>query len=89
VNHDGKIDDADGTATLPTNLIADAHRTGLLVHPYTFRNELRRLATEYKGDGFNEYIAYYRLGVNGVSSDFTDMALSARFAWLQDRRRYD
>lgn len=51
---------ADGTprvATLkevnsvkPTSLIADAHRAGLFVHTYTFRNEQKYLAGFFKGD---------------------------------------
>ncbi len=42
VNKDGKINDADATSTAPTSLIADAHKAGLFVHPFTFRNESRR-----------------------------------------------
>ena len=82
INADGKVNDADATSTVPTTLVADAHRAGLFVHPFTFRNESRRLATDYKGDPKNEYITYYRLGVDGVFTDFTDTALTARQAWL-------
>jgi glycerophosphoryl diester phosphodiesterase len=57
---------------------------GLFVHPFTFRNENRRLATDYKGDAKNEYLAYYRLGVDGVFTDFTDTALAARSAYLKE-----
>ncbi len=49
VNGDGSVDDADKTLTAPTTLISDAHRAGLLVHPYTFRNENQYLASDYKG----------------------------------------
>ncbi len=87
VNHDGKIDDADASSTTPTSLIANAHKAGLFVHPYTFRNESRRLASDYKGIAANEYFAYYRLGVDGVFTDFTDTALDARNTWLQERSR--
>jgi glycerophosphoryl diester phosphodiesterase len=45
INRDGKIDDADMRTMAPTGLVAAAHRAGLFVHPYTFRNERRRLAT--------------------------------------------
>jgi glycerophosphoryl diester phosphodiesterase len=38
INKDGKVDDADKTALSPTNLI-EAHKIGLQVHTYTFRNE--------------------------------------------------
>jgi glycerophosphoryl diester phosphodiesterase len=87
INADGKINDADATSTVPTTLVADAHRAGLFVHPFTFRNESRRLATDYKGDPKNEYAAYYRLGVDGVFTDFTDTALAARAAWLKETGR--
>jgi len=30
---------ADGKLGAPTSLVGDAHDAGLLVHPYTFRNE--------------------------------------------------
>jgi glycerophosphoryl diester phosphodiesterase len=84
INKDGKINDADGTSMKPTTLIADAHKAGLFVHPFTFRNENRRLATDYKGDPKNEYLAYYRLGVDGVFTDFTDTALAARQMYLKE-----
>jgi glycerophosphoryl diester phosphodiesterase len=87
VNADGKINDADATSTTPTTLVADAHRAGLFVHPFTFRNESRRLARDYQGDPKNEYIAFYRLGVDGVFTDFTDTALAARAAWLKETGR--
>ena len=84
MNRDGKINDADATSMAPTSLVADAHKAGLFVHPFTFRNESRRLASDYKGDGTNEYLAFYRLGVDGVFTDFTDTALAARNAWLKE-----
>jgi glycerophosphoryl diester phosphodiesterase len=83
VNNDGKINDADATSTTPTTLVADAHKAGLFVHAYTFRNESRRLARDYQGDAKNEYLAYYRLGVDGVFTDFTDTALEARKVYLK------
>jgi len=82
VNRDGKVNDADATSATPTNLVADAHRAGLFVHPFTFRNESRRLAADYRGDAAAEYVAYYRLGVDGVFTDFTSTALAARATWL-------
>ena len=87
VNRDGKVNDADTTSMAPTNLVAEAHKVGLLVHPFTFRNESRRLASDYKGDGTNEYLAFYRLGVDGVFTDFTDTALAARRTWLKESGR--
>ena len=84
VNKDGKINDADATSLAPTTLVADAHRAGLFVHPFTFRNENRRLPIDYQGDPKNEYLAYYRLGVDGVFTDFTDTAINARTAYLKE-----
>jgi len=83
VNKDGKINDADATSIAPTTLIADAHKAGLFVHPFTFRNESRRLAADYGNAGKNEYAAYYKLGVDGVFTDFTDTALAARADYLK------
>ena len=84
VNKDGKINDADANSLAPTTLVADAHRAGLFVHPFTFRNENRRLPIDYQGDPKNEYLAYYRLGVDGVFTDFTDTAIAARSAYLKE-----
>jgi glycerophosphoryl diester phosphodiesterase len=83
VNKDGKINDADATSVSPTTLIADAHKAGLFVHPFTFRNESRRLAADYDKNGKNEYAIYYKLGVDGVFTDFTDTALAARADYLK------
>jgi glycerophosphoryl diester phosphodiesterase len=83
VNKDGKINDADATSIAPTTLVADAHKAGLFVHPFTFRNESRRLAADYSNAGKNEYAVYYKLGVDGVFTDFTDTALAARADYLK------
>ena len=87
VNKDGKINDADATSVSPTTLIADAHKAGLFVHPFTFRNESRRLAADYNKDGKNEYAIYYKLGVDGVFTDFTDTAIAARAEYLKSMGR--
>lgn len=87
INGDGTISDADTSSQPPTALVADAHKAGLLVHPYTFRNEQRRLASDYQGDPHNEYLAFYRLGVDGVFSDFTDTAIAARSMYLKESGR--
>jgi glycerophosphoryl diester phosphodiesterase len=39
VDGDGQVTDADEHTLSPSSLIADAHAAGLLVTPYTFRNE--------------------------------------------------
>ena len=62
----------------PTSLVADAHKAGLVVHPYTFRDEPEFLAPEYRLDPVKEYLQFYSLGVDGVFSDFGDTAVRAR-----------
>jgi len=62
----------------PTSLVADAHRAGLLVHPYTFRSEKRYLLSDYDGEPAKEYRQFYELGVDGLFSDFADQAVKAR-----------
>ena len=55
--------DGAGTSLPATTLIRDAHRAGLAVHPYTFRNENPFLPAELRrgadpaayGDAFAEY----------------------------------
>jgi len=60
------------------NLIARAHEVGLFVHTWTFRNEQRRLVSDYTGNPVNEYLQFYRLGIDGLFSDFADTAVAAR-----------
>ncbi|MCZ6627825.1 MAG: glycerophosphodiester phosphodiesterase [SAR324 cluster bacterium] len=67
-----------GRLQAPTTLVDDAHQAGLLVHPYTFRNEARYLAKDYGGDPLAEYRRFFGLGVDGVFSDFPDTAVKAR-----------
>ena len=83
INGDGKINDADATTLAPTTLITDAHRAGLFVHAFTFRNESRRLAADYSGDPRREYLQFYALGLDGLFTDFTDTALAARADYLR------
>ncbi len=62
----------------PTSLVVDAHKAGLVVHPYTFRDEPEFLAPDYGLDPVKEYLQFYRLGVDGLFSDFGDTAVRAR-----------
>ena len=78
VNGDGKVNDTDRALLPATNLVARAHALGLLVHPYTFRSEQRRLTSDYAGNPASEYLMFYELGVDGVFSDFADDAVAAR-----------
>lgn len=70
--------DANNNLLSPTTLVDDAHVAGLLVHPYTFRNEDRYLAVDYNGDPELEYEQFFRLGVDGLFSDFPDTAVRVR-----------
>ena len=80
--------DSSNTSQSPTTFVADAHRGGLLVHPYTFRSENAFLPNELRssedpsedGDAVSEYDEFYGLGVDGVFSDNADTAVEARSA---------
>ena len=84
VNGDGKVDLRDAATQSPTSLVAEAHRQGLFVHVFTFRNEKRQLASSYRGDPQAEYLQFFRLGVDGVFSEFPDTAVMARAAYLRE-----
>ena len=87
VNGDGKVNYHDASSQPATTLIADVHKAGLFVHAYTFRNEQRRLAFDYNKDPKAEYLQFYRLGLDGLFSDFPDTALEARSAYLRELGR--
>jgi glycerophosphoryl diester phosphodiesterase len=67
------------------NLIDRAHKIGLLVHTWTFRNEQKRLVSDYAGNPVNEYLQFYRLGIDGLFSDFADTAVAARILFELER----
>jgi glycerophosphoryl diester phosphodiesterase len=79
VNHDGAVDEADWKALPPTDLIQRAHARGLKVHTWTFRDEKRRLLSDYRDNPLQEYLQFYGLGIDGVFSDFTGTAVAARY----------
>ncbi|MEN9658239.1 MAG: hypothetical protein RL571_1704 [Pseudomonadota bacterium] len=87
LNGDGKINYADATSMAPTTLISDAHKAGLFVHAYTFRNEKRRIPADFKNDPKAEYKVFFRLGLDGVFSDFSDTAIAARSEYLKEMGR--
>ena len=60
----------------PTDLVARAHAHGLLIHTWTFRDDA--FPTGYPGGPIEEYLAFYRLGIDGVFSDFPGTAFAAR-----------
>jgi len=69
----------------PNDLIDRAHKAGLFVHTWTFRNEQRRLVSDYGGNPVNEYLQFYRLGIDGLFSDFADTAVAARILFDLER----
>jgi glycerophosphoryl diester phosphodiesterase len=75
------------TAAVPTSLLADAHKAGLFVHVYTFRNEANYLAGVFKGDPAAELLTYLRAGVDGVFTDFSNTAVPTRAAYLKEMGR--
>ncbi|HEY4066298.1 MAG TPA: glycerophosphodiester phosphodiesterase family protein [Burkholderiaceae bacterium] len=77
----------DAAAQAPNSVIADAHRAGLFVHVFTFRNEKKYLAGSYAGDPQAEYLMFYRAGVDGVFTDFTPTAFAARATFLREMGR--
>ncbi|MER6675890.1 glycerophosphodiester phosphodiesterase [Streptomyces sp. NPDC000983] len=78
--------DAGGNLTRPTTLVADAHKVGLLLHPYTLRNENPFLPADFRkgtdadayGDVFGAYRTYFATGIDGVFTDQPDTGLLAR-----------
>ncbi|MEU9138095.1 glycerophosphodiester phosphodiesterase [Streptomyces sp. NPDC048404] len=82
--------DAAGNLTRPTTLVADAHRAGLILHPYTMRNENPFLPADFRegtavdayGDPFGAFKVYFETGIDGVFSDNADTAVLARADFL-------
>jgi glycerophosphoryl diester phosphodiesterase len=75
----------------PTSLIRDAHHAGLVVHPWTFRNENTFLPEEFRqgnpsspeflrarGDSPAELRLFFGLGVDGLFTDNADTAVATR-----------
>ncbi|WP_129310159.1 glycerophosphodiester phosphodiesterase [Streptomyces sp. L2] len=81
---------ADGTLGTPTTLVADAHEAGLVLHPYTMRNENPFLPAEFRkgdapdgyGDAFGAFRTYFATGIDGVFTDNADTAVLARADFL-------
>jgi glycerophosphoryl diester phosphodiesterase len=61
-----------------TSLINDAQAVGLKVHTWTFRKEDQYLAPDYNGNPQAEYEQFFKLGIDGVFSDFPDIAVTVR-----------
>ena len=67
-----------------TGLLKDAHDAGLFVHVYTFRNETQYLAAYYNQDPIQEFLTFYREGVDGVFTDFANTGVAARDLFLKE-----
>ena len=78
---------SDINSVTPTSLIADAHKAGLVVHSFTFRNEKQYLPGLYNGDPVAEYLPYFRAGIDGVFTDFAGTGVAARAAYLKELGR--
>jgi len=78
--------DASGHSLAPTSFVADAHAAGLVVHPYTFRNENQFLPLEDRrgtdpnayGNAFAEDQRFFAAGVDGIFTDNPDTGVAAR-----------
>lgn len=66
-----------------TGAVALAHSLGLLVHPWTFRNENQFLLPIHQNHPELEYQDYFSLGIDGLFSDFTANAVAARKVFLE------
>jgi glycerophosphoryl diester phosphodiesterase len=78
--------DPNGRSLAPTTFVRDAHRAGLVVHPYTFRAENSFLPLELRSSAIPtrhgnleaEVRQFFELGVDGVFIDHPDYAVDAR-----------
>ncbi|WP_185867923.1 glycerophosphodiester phosphodiesterase [Streptomyces sp. WAC00469] len=85
--------DADGNLTKPSTLVSDAHAAGLILHPYTVRNENPFLPPALRkgsdpdayGDVFRLFQAYFATGIDGIFTDNPDTGLLAREDFLARR----
>jgi glycerophosphoryl diester phosphodiesterase len=85
--------DPAGNPGPPTTLVADAHRAGLAVHPYTFRDENQFLPADLRTSGnpndygraIDEDERFLKLGVDGLFTDNTDTGVVAREEFLTHR----
>lgn len=66
--------DENGTAQAPTSLVRDAHAAKLFVHVWTLRREAQFLPASYHGDLAAEVRQFVDAGVDGLFTDFPDVA---------------
>lgn len=72
----------------PTRFVELAHRQGLKVVPYTFRNENQFLSIDDQGSPEQEYFRFFELGVDAVFSDHPDTASSVRSKFLKNKKSF-
>jgi glycerophosphoryl diester phosphodiesterase len=90
--------DPAGNLLDPTGLVGDAHRAGLVVHPWTFRRENFFLPLDFRqgnpaspqfpgatGDAPAELRLFFRLGVDGLFTDHPDTAVATRHQFFARR----
>ncbi|MEU6480296.1 glycerophosphodiester phosphodiesterase [Streptomyces sp. NPDC047017] len=83
----------DGDLGRPSTLVRDAHAAGLVLHPYTLRNENPFLPPKFRkgtapdayGNSFAVFQEYFATGVDGIFTDNADTALLAREDFLRRR----
>lgn len=68
--------DKDNMTMAPTSLVADAHAAKLFVHVWTLRKDGTFLPVNYGGDMAREVRQLVDLGVDGMFTDFPDIAAS-------------
>jgi glycerophosphoryl diester phosphodiesterase len=64
----------DGSLAAPTDLVTRAHAAGLVVHIWTIRVDKQFLPSGYQGNPEAEFEQFRQLGVDGVFTDFPDVA---------------
>lgn len=74
---DGVVDGRDRRVEGSTGVVEAAHARGLRVHPYTFRDDAGLLGFK---DGRTEIDYYFKLGVDGLFTDFPATGVAARDA---------
>lgn len=92
----GQIVPRTATMTLgaATTFVDDAHEVGLLVHPYTFRNENTFLPAELRrgaapddyGQALREQQIFWDLGVDGIFTDNPDTGVESRRLFVASQR---
>ena len=76
---DGVLNSRDREIIGSTGVIENAHAVGLLVHAFTFRKDADGSSYGF-ANGKDEIAYYYKLGVDGLFTDFPDTGVAGRMA---------